>query len=213
MIAKGAQRPKSRFGGILESFTEGTAQIFLKEGRDLQTLSGFDLIRSRQSLGRDLIAFSGASLIAELVLRFATDEPQPQLFDTAIRALDDISSAEPGGVEATVISDVWVLVSQLGFRPQLERCVGCSAEVAEDEPVRFDVEGGGVTCLRCRPHGRILDPQSRRELLQMTDGTGSREPFTSPSLQRALVRVFLSSHLSRDYPLRSLDLFLQHLER
>jgi hypothetical protein len=40
VIAKGARRPKSRFGGLLEPFTEGTASFYHRETRDLHTLGG-----------------------------------------------------------------------------------------------------------------------------------------------------------------------------
>ena len=78
VMAKGALRPKSRYGGVLEPFTEGTATFYLKEGRDLHTLSGFDLLRSRQALGRSLVGFAGASLLAEIVMRTGTEEAHPR---------------------------------------------------------------------------------------------------------------------------------------
>ena len=58
VIAKGAQRPKSRFGGVLELFTEGVASFSLRESRDLHTLTGFDLVRTRQLLGGSLTRFA-----------------------------------------------------------------------------------------------------------------------------------------------------------
>lgn len=211
VIAKGAQRPKSRFGGLLESFTEGEAQFYLKEGRDLYTLSGFDLLRSRQALGRDLVAFAGASLLAELVLHFGTDEAQPQLYRAVAAALDRLVAAEPERLQETVIADVWVIVSLFGFRPETQLCVTCGRVLAAGEVARFDVGGGGVACARCRPHGRPLDPASRSELARMVRGEAIREPFADPPLQRALVRAFLTTHLAREHALRSLDLFLQQI--
>src|SRR5687768_5966019 len=95
VIAKGALRPKSRFGGVLEPFTEGTASFLLREARDLHTLTGFDLVKSRQALGSDLMRFGGASLIAELVLRVGSEEREPELFDAIVSALDRIEAAEP----------------------------------------------------------------------------------------------------------------------
>ncbi len=154
VIARGAQRPKSRYGGVLEPFTEGDALLFLKEGRDLQTLSGFDLLRSRQSLGRDLTAFAGASLIAELLLRFGTEEPNVALYHTASASLDEIASAQGGEAERAIFSAAWRVVSLLGYRPEMEICVACGRTIAADETARFDPQGGGVACAGCRPDGR-----------------------------------------------------------
>jgi hypothetical protein len=51
VIAKGALRPRSRFGGVLDPFTEGLATFNLREGRDLHTLSGFELLWNPQRGG------------------------------------------------------------------------------------------------------------------------------------------------------------------
>lgn len=212
VIAKGAQRPRSRFGGLLEPFTEGEAQIFFREERDLHPLSGFDLGRSRQALGQDLVAFAGASLIAELVLRSATAEAQPRLFRLVSTALDRIVAAPTGLLQEVVVADVWLVVSLLGYRPQTDVCITCGTPLPTGDTARFDVEGGGVACGACRPHGRPLDPDSRRELEAMVEGRPVSAPFTNPTLQRALLRAFLTTHPARDFPLRSLDLFLQQLQ-
>src|SRR5256886_16505185 len=51
-IAKGALRPKSRFGAGLELLREGTAPLYFRETRELHTLGAVDLIH----LPRDLAA-------------------------------------------------------------------------------------------------------------------------------------------------------------
>ncbi|NIR44131.1 MAG: DNA repair protein RecO, partial [Gemmatimonadetes bacterium] len=63
VIAKGARRPRSRFGGLLEPFSDGVATFYVKEGRELHTLSGFELRRERQALGRELVRYAGAGLL------------------------------------------------------------------------------------------------------------------------------------------------------
>ncbi len=211
VIAKGALRPRSRYGGLLEPFTEGVAHFYLKEGRDLHTLSGFDLVRSRQALGRDLGAFSGASLVAELLLRFGTEEPHPELFAAAVAALDRIVLAEPGEVVPQALAAVWEVVSLLGYRPELEACVHCGRGLVADEAARVDVDAGGTSCLRCRPSGRILDPVSRLEVLRMSRGEPLAAPPVDRGLHRALIRAFMATHLAPGHPLRSLDLFVEHL--
>ncbi|HET7322258.1 MAG TPA: DNA repair protein RecO [Longimicrobiaceae bacterium] len=207
-IAKGAQRPKSRFGGLLEPFTEGEAQLYLKEGRDLHTLGGFDLLRSRQALGRNLTAFAGASLLAELVLRFATEEPHPQLFHALVTALDALAEAREPEAGAVAIAAAWEMIALLGFQPETDACIRCGRALEPDEPSRFDVEAGGVVCTRCRTHGRVVDAASRHQLRRMSHGGGAlAEEEIDRSLHRALLRAFVVAHLSHEHPLRSLDLF------
>jgi DNA repair protein RecO (recombination protein O) len=211
VIARGARRPKSRFGGILEPFTEGTAQFFIREGRDLHTLSGFDLLRSRQGLGRHLTAFAGASLLCELVLRSGTEEAARPLFAAVSQGLDELLRSPPDRIEGATLAVVWHVVALLGFQPELDACVSCGSAPEPDEPARFDVNAGGVACARCRPSGRVFDPASRAELREMVDGRWEGRRLHDPALHRALLQVFLGTHLDRDQPLRSFDLFLQHL--
>jgi DNA repair protein RecO (recombination protein O) len=213
VIAKGALRPRSRFGGVLEPFTEGTASIYLKDGRELQTLSGFDLLRSRQALGRSLAAFAGASLMAEIAIRTAIEEPHPALYAELAAGWDAIAAAAgEGETEVAVLAGVWRVVALVGFEPQTEACVVCGREVGPDEPVRFDAESGGVACTRCRPVGRVIDPASRAELRRMVRGLSLDAPLSRPGLQRALLRNFLEMQLAHGKPFRSLELFVTGAE-
>lgn len=211
VIAKGAQRPRSRFGGLLEPFTEGVAGFHLREGRDLHTLSGWDLVRSHQALGRDLTGFAGASLVAELALRYATEEPYPALYHALAGAFDALTAAPEKERERVALAAVWLVVSLLGFAPQTGGCVGCGRPFAPGEATRFDVEGGGATCRECRPAGRLLDPASRGELAAMLAGQAPAAPLADPSAHRMLLRGYLNAQLARDRPLRSLELFLQQV--
>jgi DNA repair protein RecO (recombination protein O) len=211
VIAKGAQRPKSRFGGLLEPFTEGSAHFFLREGRELHTLGGFDLLRSRQGLGRNLAAFAGASLLCEIVLRSATEEAAEPLFTAVTAGLDELLSAPTELTEGVTLAAVWYVVALLGFRPELDACVSCGAVVEPAEPARFDVTAGGIACARCRPRGRVFDPCSRAELRAMVEGARVQRPVADPALHRTLLRVFVGTHVTRDSPLRSLDFFLHQL--
>jgi DNA repair protein RecO (recombination protein O) len=210
VMAKGALRPKSRYGGVLEPFTEGTATFYLKEGRDLHTLSGFDLVRSRQALGRSLVGFAGASLLSEVVMRTGTEEPHPALYETLVQAWDLVAGAEgPAEALAASLAGAWSVVVLLGFEPQAGACVVCGREVGDDEAVRFDANAGGVACTFCRPAGRVLDPESRAELRRMLQGEVPEGGVARPKTQGALLRAFLEAQLSQERPFRSLELFLE----
>ena len=208
-IAKGALRPKSRFGGLLEPFTEGVAVLYVKEGRELHTLSSFDLVRSRHALASDWVRLAGASLLAELVLHTATEEPHPALYQALVRGWDDLVAAPTTHVAmAHTLAAGWHLVRLLGFAPETERCGGCGRRLALDEPSGFDLVAGSVACRACRPHGRILSAPVRHELRAMT--RGQRPPrLTDWPTHRELFRQFLARHLTDDRRLRALPQFLE----
>ncbi len=210
VIAKGAMSPRGRFGGVLEPFTEGEAQFSMRPGRDLFVLSGFSLIRSRQAIGRDFGAFAGASLIAEVMLRFGTEEAAPELYSAVARAFDDLAAPTAGGADAATIAlgALWNLTTLLGFRPGTSHCVRCGATPGDREMTRFDADAGGVVCARCGTGGSLVGREVRADIAKMAEsgvGSARRE---DRRLHADLFTSFLSAHLFQGQTLRSLRLFL-----
>src|SRR6476619_6678076 len=80
-IAKGAMRPRSRYGAALQVLSEGQAQYLAKEHRELHVLTAFDLQHLHLALAADLGRYATASALAEVVLRFAPADPHPESFE------------------------------------------------------------------------------------------------------------------------------------
>ena len=78
-IAKGASRPKSRFGASLQVLTAGVAHLYLRATTDLQTLSAFDVTEQHPGLATDLERYAAASVLAEVMLGCAPAEPHAEL--------------------------------------------------------------------------------------------------------------------------------------
>src|SRR5882762_1201169 len=99
-IAKGVLRPKSRFGAGLELLSEGVAQLYFREVRELHTLGAFDLVNLRRDLAGDVGRFAGAAALAEVMLKMAPPAPLPAAYDTLTAALDVLEAASPERVDA-----------------------------------------------------------------------------------------------------------------
>jgi DNA repair protein RecO (recombination protein O) len=210
-LARGARRSTKRFGSALDLFAEGTVELLVREQRDLHTLCAFDLTRSRPALATDLGRFAGASALAELVLRFATDEPQMPLFDALSRSLDELSLAEPDETREATLAGAWRLVGELGFAPSLDRCSACHAEVAVADALPFSHSAGGVLCAACArlyPAGRTLPANERARLgaWMADERTGGLSDPDSRAHQR-LLREFLREHLAQDRGLRAFEMW------
>lgn len=211
-MARGALRPRSRYGGVLEPFTQGTATFFVKENRELQTLSGFDLERSRQRLGDDLVRFAAASLLAEVVLIAGAEISEPALYDGVVEWLDRIESTPAEHVEAQAVTAAWTLVGALGFAPELERCIRCAREPDADEETRFDYASGGILCTACAGGvGVALPPDARIALGAM--GRGEVVPLDRYTAYWTLLDRFLAYHVTDGRSLRSLEFLAEALER
>jgi DNA repair protein RecO (recombination protein O) len=206
VIAKGARRPRSRYGGVLEPFTDGLASFYFRDTRDLHNLSEFELVRPRQRLGQDLIRFGGASLLAEVVLRTASEQAAPEVFHSIRAALDRLESASGAGVEAVALTEAWALVTALGFGPSLDRCVGCGADVPPAADLFLDYGAGGLYCPRCPGGGgggRTLPAQARADLMAMA--AGETVVLLQTAAHWQLLARFLSYHLVETSSLRSLE--------
>src|SRR5688572_33231659 len=80
VLARGARRPRSKFGSSLDLFASGVAQFTLKPGRDLSNLPGFAVTGSRMGIAADRDRFAGASALADLAARFAHADPHDDPF-------------------------------------------------------------------------------------------------------------------------------------
>lgn len=211
VIAKGALRPRSRFGGVLEPFTAGVATLHLREGREIQTLSAFDLSRGHQALGSDLLRFGGASLLAEILLRTASEEAQPHLFQHLADSLAVLQHCEPAALESAILAAVWTLIGQLGFAPELDACLDCGRTLEPAEEVRFDHTAGGVRCTGCAAGtaGRNLPARGRHALAGFL--AGDAVPVERTEGHWRLLSLFLDHHVLEGSSLRSLAFLAETL--
>src|SRR5258708_27001021 len=109
-IAKGALRPKSRFGAGLELLSEGMAQLYFRETRELHTLGAFDLVNLRRDLAGDLRPFAGPPALAEVMLKMAPPAPLPVAYGTLTAAFFFNDAAPPDRVDASGVRALWRLV-------------------------------------------------------------------------------------------------------
>jgi len=208
-LAKGARRSSRRFGSAVDLFAQGSAQLYVKPGRDLDNLSAFDVERARAELAEDLGRFAGASAISELTIRFGRDEADAGLFDAVAAALDALCVAPPDETLAATLAGAWHIVAELGFAPAVDLCADCHAALATDDTVMFSHRAGGALCQRCgrlAPAGRKLPAEARGVLRDFIDGRHA--PALDDSSARAhqrLLREFLAEHLTDGRPLRALE--------
>ena len=209
VLAKGVRKSKRRFGSAIDLFAEGTAELYVKVGRDLHTLGGFDVTRSRPQLALELERFAGASALAELVLRFVQGEAHPELYARLVAALDAVAGAPGEAARTAAIAGAWSLVGELGFSPALDHCASCHAPIAPDEPAMFSHPAGGTLCVRCArqlPGSRNVPARARASLRAWLAGeaAGAIGEAEARAHQR-LLREFLGEHITDGRPLRAFE--------
>jgi DNA repair protein RecO (recombination protein O) len=211
VLARGARRSKSRFGAAVDIFAQGTAHFIAHPGRELHTLTSFDVTRSRSELGTGFARFMGAAAIAELALRFGRDEPLPELYDAVESALDTLAAASDTDAAERALAGAWGLVTALGFTPALESCASCHIDITPDASVTFSAPAGGALCARCAGQGRAgrTLPADARAMLTAWH-RGEHAQLEDDAIVRAhqrLLREFVQEHLAEGKPLRAFDVW------
>lgn len=210
-LAKGARKSRRRFGSGLDLFGQGTAFLHTKPGRELDTLSGFEDVRSRPDLGSDLERFTGAETLAEIVLSLGRDGADAELFEAIAGALDRFAGQSGPAAREATLAGAWRIVSALGFTPTLDECAECGRALDETEPALFTHSAGGVLCKRCASlsaAGRKLPAPARSAIGAWMQGR--HEAQLSESDARAhqrLLREFLCHHLHDGRSLRAFDIW------
>ena len=147
-IAKGALRPRSRFGAALQVLSAGTAQYLAKEHRELHVLTSFELTELHAGLAGQVERYAAALVLAELMLRMAPAAGHAHSFDALAHGVAMLEAIPAGAVESYAIRAVWRQLAALGVGPMLDRCAIDGAR-PPDGLLRFGVAEGGVLCQSC----------------------------------------------------------------
>lgn len=206
VMARGARNSRKRFGSAVDLFAVGQAQIELKPGRDLHSLSGFDVQHSQPLLAADLGRFSAASALAEVALRVVHDESAPTVYDGLLEAFAMLAASDGEEITPVALGALWRLVRDVGFAPALDECSECHTAIQADEDVTFSHSAGGVLCPRCAgraPGGRRLPASARTAILAFISGETVELGRNECRAHQRLLREFLSHHITDGRPFRA----------
>jgi len=211
-IAKGALRPRSRFGAALQVLSDGEAHLIVHSNRELQLLTAFELHRVRVDLAGDMGRFSAATTLAETMLRCASGEGHRESFRALRDGLDAIDTAPAQDVEATGLRAIWRLVASLGFEPALDACVRCGSPLPREE-LLFDGGEGGALCPDCA-RGRAparLSAENRADLesLILAAAPLPQLSLKEAAAHRRLLARYIQYHLGEGAALPALDFWIR----
>lgn len=200
VMARGIR--KGTRGGTPDLFGEVALTLYIRPGRDLQTLKEFSTTHPRRSLGTDPMRLACASVLAEVVLRHHGEGASQEIFQALSHGLDRLGEVAPEAVLPVLLVEGWGLVSALGFHPQVDHCVVCGAPLDDAEVGRFDFDAGGVRCPRCLDGmaGPRVGPGARAQLEALLHGQIPDDlSYIRQHLQ--LLSDFMTYHLSGGRPL------------
>ncbi len=152
-VARGTRRITSRLAGRVEPFTH--ARFLLARGRSLDVIAQVDVLRTFPGIRTDLLRGAYAGYVAEVVDRLLPErDHHEEAFAIVLRTLDVLEDASEDAAEMAALWCGLGLASELGYRPEVEACVGCGRALprAASGPAAawgFAPDAGGAVCLSC----------------------------------------------------------------
>jgi DNA repair protein RecO (recombination protein O) len=187
-IAKGARKPKSRFGGRLEPFFR--LDLLLQEGRgDLMTVTSANTVDGYPRLRSSGAALTAGARACDAVLRLLdAAEPNPPAYNLLCRylsLLDDPAELRAAALE-TALSFRLKLALVAGFAPELASCTRCGDS---DRLAGFSGAAGGVVCGSCEASSFPLSEEAHRFMVQGLALPLSEAPSAEPPALRQVERA------------------------
>ncbi len=207
-VARGAKRSVRRFGGALELFAHLHIELVVHEG--LSNIHGADIVTIYPRIRKDLAKIGYASYACEAIDRLTPDGmANPRLFRLLAAYLEHLDTALPSA-SARRFFEV-NLLNILGYRPALEHCCSCGADLLGEHAPAFLAASGNLLCGRCGRGGRPVSAATVALLdRSLQIGRFGVITFAPDELVEAgnLLDAAIASHLTR--PLKSLS-FLREL--
>jgi DNA repair protein RecO (recombination protein O) len=151
-VAKGARKPKSRFGSTLERLSHIRIWFFEREGKDLVRISQCEMIESFLDAFKDYassIALALFSEISEAVL------PEREASDANFRLLLLVAQSvkQTGKSELPLAYFALWTVKLGGWLPPLEACSQCGKVIGPAEAAFISRSVSATACADCRKPG------------------------------------------------------------
>lgn len=162
VMAKGARRPKSRFGAALGTFQRLLVTYYAKEGREVQTLSGVDLLEAHRGIAAALPRVEAAGRWFRFLQAVLPDgAPLEPLYALTVEGLGRLERTRAGGERRWETFHRLAAAAALGVAPRLEACVACGRELPDEGALAFSISEGGLVCDGCasRPGLVRLSPR------------------------------------------------------
>lgn len=208
LSAKGARRPKSKFGASLQPITFGHYLYYRREAADLQTLSEGDTVEPFPGIKSDYARLTFASAVCDLLDHGTLEEDRnPLLLQIALDSLSWIDGIEVDRLELPLWYFQIKSAGCLGYRPHLSGCV-LTGEPLPEGRAWFSPEAGGTVSRRIEGPGQWIDAGTRGFLEALQVATPDRFDASSfdgvdRAQTRTVLRSFQMAHFETHRPPKS----------
>ncbi len=149
VIIKGGRSPKSKIGMMVDPLNHLEIVFYKKESRDVQLLSGAEIISHFHHLKEDLERLKYSYAVIELVKKISPEnEPNVKVFKGIVRILSlfDSSNERP---EILFGRFFLFFIEEVGYQLQLFKCSVCGKDDLRNKILGYNYDRG-LLCEDCR---------------------------------------------------------------
>lgn len=199
-LAKGVKKTKSRLAALSHPFSYSNYLLF--QGRTFYTVTQGEIIRSHHQLRDNLWKMAYATYFCEIVdLALEEGEPNETIFQLLLHSFLLLIQEEKRLSLIARLFEIRFLTFS-GYRPHLESCVFCQAEI-EEKTLKFSSRQGGLICPQCWEQDQYGMHISRETLEIMKrflrrDGWSLKNLRVSSQAEKELekiLRIYLNHYL------------------
>jgi len=151
-VARGARKPRNRFGAGLERLAHVRLFYFQRENRDLVSLDSCELIESQFGVLADYSLGVALDFLAEVSEQLLPEhESNDRFFRLLLVALDHLREGGAASLWPVVTYFSLWAVKLGGWLPDLETCTSCGVEIPAGARAWFARSQPGLACEKCRP--------------------------------------------------------------
>ena len=198
VLIKGARSPKSKYGRIVDLINHLLVVLYKKESREIQLLSGADIIDHYPEIKNDLNKLKYAYSITELVKNLlAEHEINKRIFKGLVKILNRLNRGkEPS--EVTFGRFFLFFLKEIGYEIQIESCSVCQKKTINTD--YFYSFEKGLICGRCKKSAVDIYDINLELLgyLKCLNNDESSSSFNNLMFQRAI--IFMENHLKYHVP-------------
>ena len=148
-LAKGAKRLKGPFDAALDLLSNCRI-VFIRKSNALNLLTQASLVSRFVPVPASLNSLYGGYYLAELLCSLTEEEdPEPRIFDLAVKTLQELSDVK-ADLGATIVGFEVSLLQLIGLFPNLQECCVCSEAIQISGKYAHWVSQGGLLCKGCR---------------------------------------------------------------
>jgi len=149
IFAKSIRKIDSKLKSGIDIFS--LSEVEFIQGKSKKTLTDAIFVRNFKKIKSSPRRFEVAGRIAESMDDFIKEqEKDKKIFDLLGDSLGRLNddALEQKSCELVYYHFIWNFFSELGFKPELEKCACCSSGLVQDE-IYFSHKEGGTICKKC----------------------------------------------------------------